>query len=64
MYIPHIKCLHLIIDCIEASTCTTYSFVHINVQNRLVDGSAGSGHCSYAGVPLRQYRAYTSMSSE
>ena len=56
----------LIIDCIEASTntCTIYSFVHMNVQYRLVDSLAGSGHCSYAGVPLRQYRAYTSMSSE
>ena len=33
--VPHIKCLHLIIDCIEASTCTRYSFAHMNVHNSI-----------------------------
>ena len=34
--IPHIKCLPLIIDSIEASTCTIHSFVHMNMLFRLV----------------------------
>ena len=61
----------LIIDSIEASTCTIHSFVHMNAQNMLfrlvcswtVQLALVTVHM-LGYIPLRQYRAYTSMSSE
>ena len=58
----HIK---FIIDSIEVHTCVQ---LHVNVQNMLLMSyslmfsSAGPGYTSYAGVPLRQYRACVGIS--
>ena len=70
--ISHILSQRLIIDSIEASTCTIHSFVHMNAQNMLfrlvcswtVQLALVTVHM-LGYIPLRQYyRAYTSMSSE
>ena len=54
-----IKLLHLIMYRTEVYVLTKH-FTGVRV---LLDSSAGSGYCSYAGVPDRQYRACAGMSS-